>query len=63
LWAIGAAQRADGSWSRVTLAQTDAYVVSFGEDDDGELYLVDHKGTVYEISGSAQSRRRSVQHH
>jgi hypothetical protein len=59
----GAAQRADGSWSRVPLAQTDAYVVSFGEDDDGELYLVDHKGTVYEITGSTQSRRRSVQHH
>ena len=58
----GEAQRGDGVWSRVTLAQTDAYLVSFGEDDDGELYVVDHKGTVYSISADAPGRRRAAQH-
>lgn len=59
----GAARRDDGSWSRVTLGPTGALLVSFGEDDDGELYLVDRKGTVYSISADAPGRRRAAQHH
>jgi hypothetical protein len=28
-------------------------IVSFGEDEGGELYLVDHKGTVYRLQAVA----------
>ena len=35
-----------------TLLQTDMRPSSFGIDEDGELYLVDYRGTIYAVSGS-----------
>jgi hypothetical protein len=39
----------DGSWSQAELLQTDHTISSFGEDQSGELYLIDHTGRVLEI--------------
>jgi hypothetical protein len=35
--------------------------VSFGEDDEGELYVVDYRGTVFELAAPAL-KKRSVRH-
>lgn len=45
----GLARDADGSAENRELAATDMQVVSFGEDDEGELYVVDFAGTVYRV--------------
>jgi glucose/arabinose dehydrogenase len=37
-------RKADGKWVRVM--ESKATISSFGEDEDGELYVVDHKGEV-----------------
>lgn len=42
------------------LLSTTASIVSFGEDDDGELYLVDYKGAIFSITDPASDRRRTV---
>jgi glucose/arabinose dehydrogenase len=39
--------RFGGAWRMSALRDTSFAISSFGEDDDGELYLVDHKGSVY----------------
>jgi hypothetical protein len=41
---------------------TDKMIVSFGEDDDGELYLVDYLGAVYRLAPSPPPRRRPAAH-
>jgi glucose/arabinose dehydrogenase len=47
----GLAQGADGEWRSAVLAQTDARLTSFGEDDEGELFLVDRgSGTLYHLA-------------
>jgi uncharacterized repeat protein (TIGR01451 family) len=45
--------RQDGSvWQRTFLTDTTLSIVSFGEDEDGELFVVDHKGgAIYRIQG------------
>jgi len=44
----GLVRSAEGTKNR-ELAETGMQVVSFGEDDEGELYLVDFSGTVYRV--------------
>jgi glucose/arabinose dehydrogenase len=39
--------RFQGRWRTSPLRDTPYAISSFGEDDDGELYLVDHNGAVY----------------
>jgi len=39
----------DGAWQSVVLFQTNATITSFGEDEDGEIYLVDHAGDIYRL--------------
>jgi glucose/arabinose dehydrogenase len=40
----------DGSWSATTLLDTQYVVSSFGEDANGELYLLDHtQGSIYRL--------------
>lgn len=47
IWAL---QRAsDGSAQTRELLDTDMMIASFGEDDDGELYVVDFNGVVYRV--------------
>jgi hypothetical protein len=36
-----------GTWSTIPFADTTLAITSFGEDDDGELYVVDRGGVVY----------------
>jgi glucose/arabinose dehydrogenase len=43
------------SWTSSQLADTSYNVSAFGEDEAGELYLVDLNGAVYHISGSTFS--------
>lgn len=40
----------DGKWQNRLLFETRTNITSFGEDEAGELYLVDHKGHVYRLS-------------
>lgn len=58
LWSV--IQHADGSWTTVETQNTGKVIVSFGEDDDGELYLVDYAGAVYRMSPGQPPRRRAV---
>jgi hypothetical protein len=39
-----------GRWASRQLLDTAFRVSSFGEDEDGELYLVDHGGTVQRVA-------------
>ncbi len=41
--------RAGGRWTRRLLLKTNARIASFGEDDAGELYLVDYRGSVFKL--------------
>jgi hypothetical protein len=38
-----------GAWQSDILMQTGMQVSSFGEDETGELYLIDYNGTVYKF--------------
>jgi glucose/arabinose dehydrogenase len=58
---IWAATQVDGQWSSRVVADTDLLIVSFGEDDEGELYVVDHAGAVFELAVPAM-KRRAVRH-
>jgi len=40
---------ASGRWTMSTLLESGLRVSSFGEDQDGELYVVDHGGAIYRI--------------
>ncbi len=37
----------DGRWRKAELLRTDLRIASFGEDEAGELYVVDYRGAVY----------------
>ncbi len=46
----GLARGAGGTWRSAVLAQTDANLSSFGQDEEAELYLVDRSsGTLYRL--------------
>jgi hypothetical protein len=42
------------------MLDSDTAIVSFGEDDDGELYVVDYNGIVFMITDPPSARRRAV---
>jgi glucose/arabinose dehydrogenase len=44
----------DGAWTAHALLDSDLGISSFGEDEEGELYVTDHGGALYRI-GSASS--------
>jgi len=46
----GALPDASGSWQSEELFQVSVLLASFGEDQDGELYLVDLNGAVYKLA-------------
>jgi glucose/arabinose dehydrogenase len=46
LWSL---RESGGRWVMETLLTTELQISSFGEDQAGELYLVDHRGAVYRI--------------
>lgn len=52
----GLARSADGSWKVAELLQSGLQVTSFGEDEAGELYVLDFSGgTLYQIQASGSS--------
>ncbi len=51
---VWAAYRDDeGTWQSETFMDTPFVISSFGEDEQGELYLVDYKGAVYRLDHAA----------
>lgn len=47
LWAL--TETASGSWTMTELLQTGLSISSFGEDQEGELYIVDYNGSIYRL--------------
>jgi len=45
----GLSRRPDGTWSSQKLLDTDLLISSFGEDQNGELYVADLRGSLYRI--------------
>lgn len=41
---------ASGTWSSAEFIETGRQIVSFGEDEQGEVYLVDYKGDIYRLA-------------
>ncbi len=58
----GATQQGDGTWSSQKLLSTRLAISSFGEDANGELYVADLNGAVYQLVDSSppSQRRRAV---
>jgi glucose/sorbosone dehydrogenase len=58
----GATQQSDGTWSSQKLLSSRLKISSFGEDMNGELYVIDLNGVVYQVTDSLpiQPRRRAV---
>lgn len=50
VWAL--TPQADGTWVRTLLFDSNAQITSFGEDADGEVYVVDRQGTIYRITAA-----------
>ncbi len=50
----------DGVWNSQLLLNSGGMIVSFGESTTGEIFVVDYKGTVYELARAA--RRRAAAH-
>lgn len=45
----GLIRTADGSWQEMQLYDSVARIASFGEDEQGEVYLVSHGGQIYRL--------------
>lgn len=43
----GLRYESDNSWSEAQFMQSDTAISSFGQDEAGELYLLDHKGDIF----------------
>jgi len=59
---FGATEQSNGTWTSQTLLSTRLAISSFGEDQNGELYVADLNGTVSQLTDSlaTQPRRRAV---
>ena len=57
---FGATQRSDGTWTSQTLAALPDKnsLSSFGEDPNGEIYVVDINGAIYQITDASAPRAR-----
>jgi glucose/arabinose dehydrogenase len=60
----GATQQSNGTWTSKSMLSTSLAITSFGEDANGELYVADLNGSVYQIIdvSPAPSRHRAAQH-
>jgi len=47
----GLLRNPQGGWMNAQLFETGTKITSFGEDENGEVYLVDHGGHVYRLEG------------
>lgn len=48
LW--GLRHEADGQWSQAELLRTQETISSFGQDEAGEIYLIDHQGQIFQLA-------------
>jgi hypothetical protein len=49
----GLRQEASGKWAMALLLETDINISSFGEDIDGEIYVVSYSdGNIYHLTAS-----------
>lgn len=48
IWSL--ARAATGEWSRADRLSADMRISSFGEDVNGELYVIDHGGSIYRMT-------------
>ncbi|GAB4471483.1 MAG: PQQ-dependent sugar dehydrogenase [Anaerolineales bacterium] len=48
-WVDGLRQLPDGTWQAQRLFQDLGRISSFGEDEQGEVYVIDHAGTIYRL--------------
>jgi hypothetical protein len=46
----GLLQTPQGGWQNELLFETGVQISSFGEDESGEVYLVDYAGVVYRLA-------------
>lgn len=51
IWALQ--QVSAGTWSATEKLNTPFFISSFGEGEDGELYVIDHGGEVYKLTSNA----------
>ncbi len=49
LWTL--AEASPGRWAMTQLLSTELRISSFGEDQEGEMYIIDHQGGVYRLTG------------
>ncbi len=45
----GLRRETDGSWSQAEFLQSELSISSFGQDEVGEVYLVDHEGDIFQV--------------
>jgi len=45
----GLLRDSDNTWQNTLLFATDFNITSFGEDESGEIYLVDRSGGIYQL--------------
>jgi hypothetical protein len=55
IWAME--RTSGGNWEARVVADTDFLISSFGEDEFGELYVVDLRGAVYHIAEEVEEER------
>jgi glucose/arabinose dehydrogenase len=48
-WVDGLRQLSDGTWQTQRLFGNLGRIASFGEDEQGEVYVIDHGGTLYRL--------------
>jgi glucose/arabinose dehydrogenase len=48
-WVDGLRQLSDGTWQTQRLFRNLGRIASFGEDEQGEVYVIDHGGTLYRL--------------
>jgi hypothetical protein len=48
----GLLEQEDGVWSNTQLWDTDASISSFGQDNEGRVYLVDYSGRILRLDPS-----------
>jgi len=58
----GATQQSNGAWTTRVFLSTRLAISSFGQDANGELYIVDLNGVVYQVTDASPlpTRRRAV---
>ena len=52
IWAL---TEGPGGWSRTELFNTSSNIISFGLDEDGELYAVHHGGSIFQFTSTVAS--------